>query len=76
MGFVQYAWQWLYATGDDIFASCYGKFDTGYKEEIPVTMARAVIQATARELLDLLFDNNNAKINSYTIKKLNPGIKV
>jgi len=52
--------KWLYATGDDIFAWC-GMFDTGYKEEIPVFKARAVIQATAREVLDLLFDSSRVK---------------
>jgi hypothetical protein len=51
---------WQYATESDIFI-WYGKFDTGYKSDVPVIKARGIIECTPRELIDLIFDSSKVK---------------
>jgi len=51
---------WHYAIESDIFI-WYGKFDTGYKSDVPVIKARAIMQTTPRELVNLIFDSSKVK---------------
>lgn len=51
---------WNYAIESDIFI-WYGKFDAGYKSEVPVIKARAIIQTTPRELINLIFDSSKVR---------------
>jgi hypothetical protein len=52
--------KWHCATESDIFV-WYGKLDTGYKSELPVIKARAMVKTSARNLLDLLADSSKVK---------------
>jgi len=51
---------WHYATESDIFI-WYGKFDNGYKSDVPVIKGRAIVECTPRELIDLIFDSSKVK---------------
>jgi hypothetical protein len=54
--------KWHYATETDVFV-WYGKFETGYKSELPVIKARAMVKTSARNLLELLIDSS--KVTQY-----------
>lgn len=54
--------KWHYATDSDVFV-WYGKFESGYKSELPVIKARASVKTSARNLLDLLVDSS--KVTQY-----------
>lgn len=54
--------KWHYATMSDIFV-WYGKLETGYKSEIPVIKARAIVKTSPRNLLELLIDSS--KVTQY-----------
>lgn len=45
---------------DEILVWC-GKFEQNYRANIPVVKARAQVQTSARDLLDLLFDSSKVK---------------
>jgi hypothetical protein len=45
---------------DETLVWC-GTFDHGYKSEVPVIKARALVPTSARQLLDLLFDSSKVK---------------
>eukprot|EP00557_Chaetoceros_sp_GSL56_P005941 CAMPEP_0176487922 /NCGR_PEP_ID=MMETSP0200_2-20121128/6413_1 /TAXON_ID=947934 /ORGANISM="Chaetoceros sp., Strain GSL56" /LENGTH=733 /DNA_ID=CAMNT_0017884829 /DNA_START=352 /DNA_END=2553 /DNA_ORIENTATION=- len=54
--------RWHYATDSDVFV-WYGKFESGYKSDLPVIKARAIVTTSARNLLDLLVDSS--KVTQY-----------
>ena len=53
--------KWHYATDSDIFV-WHGTLEKkGYKSDLPIIKARAMVQTSSRNLLDLIFDSSKVK---------------